>query len=145
MDKKKLWILGEEAVQRFDAYRQERYAAAGLKDIDDHIMTNYYLKNIIRFLRSKKNQKSKMFNNEELIHTAVSLFRRFYLVNEYRKGEEPSQICWVCIYLALKIDEIFEGEIELFAKAWKLKKGTSNLYNPLFKHFMDPGYTEIEL
>ena len=37
-----------------------------------------------------------------------------------------------------------EIEIKEIATIWKNKKGVNNLYNPIFKHYGDPGYTEIE-
>ena len=37
-----------------------------------------------------------------------------------------------------------EVEIKSIADAWKNKKGLNNLYNPIFKHYGDTGYTEME-
>lgn len=40
---------------------------------------------------------------ERFVHTAVSLFKRFYLVNEYGDNEHvQNALC--CIYLSLKLN-----------------------------------------
>ena len=37
-----------------------------------------------------------------------------------------------------------ETEIKAGADIWKSKKTVNNLFNEHFKHFCDPGYSEIE-
>lgn len=80
----------------------------------------YYVWNIVSFLRSRKNQADKPFKFEKVIFGAVSLFKRYYLVNSF-VDEEPMQTCISALYVSFKLNEYPDDYIRKIAFAWRGK------------------------
>jgi hypothetical protein len=113
-----------KTLNSFDKYRFEKYKSVGVKvesELDDDLLTQYYTFVIIHFFRKRVGSKYEPFIIERFIHTAVCLYKRFYLVNEYGDNEHvQNALC--SIYLSLKLNEVRNESVLQFARSWKSKK-----------------------
>lgn len=138
-----MWLMVKSEFDSFEHYRMQRYKASEIKrEVNDHPLTKYFIYLLVHFFRKRRISRDDPFKGEKLIHTAVCLFKRFYLVNQYTQS--PVQNFFVCVYLSLKMNELSHEAVALFANAWR---SSSDKLFPGEKcyHFKDPGYSEKQL
>ena len=95
-------------------------------------------------MRRRRRQNEYPFKFEKAIYYAVSLYKRYYLVNSYIcEDVSYTQALICCLYLSLKFNEYDDSFMLKIAAKWK----TKSLFSPKdqLPHYGDEGYSNAEL
>lgn len=144
MNRKAQWILKEEEIQEFERQRVEHYRQFQYPTGRDSTFNQGEIARFVQYMRRKRRQHEDPFKFEKIIFYAVTLYKRYYLVNSFICEDITfSQAIICCTYLSLKFNEYDDAFMLKAASKWRKKFIVSS--KDYLPHFGDDGYSHAEL